>query len=111
MIVSRDDKVIIPLPQVIQITYRRRWHLIAFCRLRNDYRDFRADRITDLTVTDETFDDKRHPAVHTILRKLFADKNLHTAVIRFHKDAPYGIIKKKCFFGFVNQTEYEDGLK
>jgi predicted DNA-binding transcriptional regulator YafY len=87
------------------------WHLIAFCRLRNDYRDFRADRIMDLTVTDETFDDQRHPAVYTILRRLFADKNLHTAIIRFHKDTPYGIIKKKCFFGFVSQTEQDDWVE
>lgn len=84
------------------------WHLIAYCRLRDDYRNFRADRITGLTVTDDTFDDKRHPAVHTILRRLFADKNLYTAVIRFRRDSAYDIIKKKCFFGFVSQTE-QDG--
>src|SRR5205809_2114155 len=28
------------------------WHLIAFCRLRNDYRNFRTDRIEKLTCTD-----------------------------------------------------------
>jgi predicted DNA-binding transcriptional regulator YafY len=34
------------------------WLLIAYCRLRKDYRMFRLDRITELTVLDETF--KQH---------------------------------------------------
>lgn len=35
--------------------YSSHWHLIAYCRLREDYRDFRTDRIVSLTVRDETF--------------------------------------------------------
>lgn len=33
--------------------YAFNWHLIAFCRERNDYRDFRLDRIKRLSVMDE----------------------------------------------------------
>ena len=29
------------------------WYLIAFCRLRNDYRNFRTDKIEKLIFTDE----------------------------------------------------------
>jgi Predicted transcriptional regulator len=32
------------------------WLLIAFCRLRNEYRSFRLDRIKHLSVLDETFE-------------------------------------------------------
>jgi predicted DNA-binding transcriptional regulator YafY len=35
--------------------YLDRWHLVAWCRLRSDYRDFRTDRIAELKVLGETF--------------------------------------------------------
>jgi predicted DNA-binding transcriptional regulator YafY len=37
------------------VHYLKRWHLIAWCRLRGDYRDFRIDRMRDLTVLAESF--------------------------------------------------------
>ena len=33
------------------IYYARYWHLIGFCRIRNDYRDFRLDKIEKLVTT------------------------------------------------------------
>ncbi|MCW5557631.1 MAG: YafY family transcriptional regulator, partial [Verrucomicrobiae bacterium] len=35
--------------------YLERWHLIGWCRLRRDYRDFRTDRMEDLVLGRETF--------------------------------------------------------
>lgn len=35
--------------------YSRQWHLIAWCRLRQEIRDFRLDRMQQWEVTDETF--------------------------------------------------------
>ncbi|MEN6454295.1 MAG: YafY family protein [Prolixibacteraceae bacterium] len=40
--------------------YDARWHLIAWCRLRQGYRDFRLDRVESLLLSDETFTDKKH---------------------------------------------------
>ncbi|MFH6989671.1 helix-turn-helix transcriptional regulator [Flavobacterium collinsii] len=37
-------------------TFEENWLLIAFCRLRNDYRAFRLDRIVGLMVQEETFE-------------------------------------------------------
>jgi len=37
------------------VHYLGRWHLIAWCRLRGDYRDFRADRLRDLDVLPEKY--------------------------------------------------------
>ena len=45
----------------IGIFYKEsRWHLVAFCLMRNDYRDFRVDRIDQILVSDKTFNSK-HP--------------------------------------------------
>jgi len=46
------DRAVEPLGLVY---YLDRWHLIAWCRLREDYRDFRADRIAQAKVLRETF--------------------------------------------------------
>jgi predicted DNA-binding transcriptional regulator YafY len=37
------------------VFYLGRWHLIAWCRLRQDYRDFRTDRIQNLQLQAELF--------------------------------------------------------
>lgn len=36
--------------------YARQWHLIAYCRMRQDFRDFRLDRISRWEVTTDSFD-------------------------------------------------------
>ena len=46
------QRVIEPLGVVF---YARRWHLVAWCRLREDMRDFRLDRLRDWEVLAETF--------------------------------------------------------
>ncbi len=65
----------IPASQVVRIIYRaaesgettsreiepiglylsQHWHVIAFCRLRQNFRDFRLDRIQDLVLRNETY--------------------------------------------------------
>jgi len=37
------------------IHYLARWHLIAWCRSKKDYRDFRADRMSNFVMTEEKF--------------------------------------------------------
>ena len=44
------------------------WHLIAFCKLRNDYRNFRTDRIEKLIVTEEPVS-KTHPPLQDFINK------------------------------------------
>src|SRR5690606_2303358 len=38
--------------------YSAAWHMIAWCKLRSGYRDFRADRIKSLTSTGQKFDSR-----------------------------------------------------
>ena len=39
--------------------YSVAWHLIAWCRLRNGFRDFRCDRIANMKVTEDIFSPRR----------------------------------------------------
>lgn len=80
------------------------WHLIAFCQLRNDYRDFRVDRISKIAVTTHTFK-KRHPALKTYLKQLTPEKPVHPVVINVEKDSVKYITDQKYYNGFVSQKE------
>ena len=80
------------------------WHLIAYCRLRGDYRDFRIDRILGLQATDEHFLDQ-HPSLTEYLDTLSKQKSLVKAVIRMKKDVCRYIEQDKLYYGVVMETE------
>lgn len=52
--------------------YSLNWHLIAWCHLRQEYRDFRTSRIQSLRLTMEPFRIKTHIALNDYLRDLEA---------------------------------------
>lgn len=86
------------------------WYSIAFCRLRNDYRDFRTDRIANLILTNERFDD-RHPLLKEYLEQRYRDRNLQTIVIRVDKDIAKYISESKYYNGFVSEVAKDDQIE
>lgn len=49
------NSVINRIIEPIGLYLSQHWHVVAFCRLRNDFRDFRLDRIKDTMVSSDTF--------------------------------------------------------
>lgn len=86
------------------------WHLIAYCRLRKDYRDFRIDRIKGMRETNEVFD-KAHPTLKAYLQQVSKEMDLHTVVIRVNKDAVPYLDDQKYYSGFVSQKEAGDKME
>lgn len=80
------------------------WHMIAYCRLRGDYRDFRIDRISALRATEEHFLDQ-HPSLTEYLDILSKQKRLVKAVIRMKKEVCRYIEQDKLYYGVVMETE------
>ena len=80
------------------------WYLIAFCQMRNDYRNFRTDKITQLTITSET-NSKTHPPLQSFINQMSADREVHKVVI----DVEPGIVKylgeQKYYNGFVKEEK------
>lgn len=81
------------------------WHLIAFCRLRKDYRDFRIDRIKSLTILELGFD----KTVHMSLRD-YLDQNRNPDMpievkVLFSKEVARYIQERKYYLGFVEEKE------
>ncbi|HEY0245544.1 MAG TPA: YafY family protein [Mucilaginibacter sp.] len=80
------------------------WHLIAYCRLRDDYRDFRIDRIRDLAVTSQTFT-SQHPTLKAYIAQTAKEKHLETVVIKVEKAIYDHLSRQKYYSGFVSEKE------
>jgi predicted DNA-binding transcriptional regulator YafY len=83
------------------------WHIIAFCRLRNDYRDFRTDRISHISQINEWFD-KEHPSLRVYLKQLSKEQKLETVVMQVDKKILRHFGDQAFYNGFVSQKETKD---
>ena len=80
--------------------YYSSWHLIAYCRLRKDYRDFRLDRVTGLKVLPERFLRIRHPGITEYMEKLMRGTELTTMVLK----VPQAMLR------YMQESKYTMGL-
>lgn len=89
--------------------YGGKWHLLAYCRLRKDYRDFRIDRIKHLTIGTELFQNN-HPPVNELIWR-FADNSSNIRVVlRFPKFLYNQLSEYKYYYGFIDEIVEEDGF-
>lgn len=80
------------------------WYLIAFCRLRNDYRNFRTDKINTLVITDEKIK-KTHPPLERFINLLASQKQLQEVIIDVEKDIIKFFGEQKYYNGFVKEED------
>lgn len=83
------------------------WHAIAFCRLRMDYRDFRADRIQSIQTTDEQYNTE-HPSLKTYLEKIMQQQQLEKIILEVDKEAAKYLQAQKLYYGFVSEHAVEN---
>lgn len=93
------------------VYYSNHWHLIAFCHLRQGFRDFRTDRIQKLKITEQTFDRSRHPDHQDFLNHSMFGSESKEAVLVFHKDVARFLGEQKYQHGFVKEVETDEGLE
>jgi predicted DNA-binding transcriptional regulator YafY len=85
------------------IYYDDRWHLIAWCRVRKDYRDFRTDRIGNIFALPERFEGHDDFSVKNFLEAWDEPHDRVQGIIqtdakaaeRFRKEAPFTILGEK----------------
>jgi predicted DNA-binding transcriptional regulator YafY len=83
--------------------YGDRWHLIAWCRVRQDYRDFRTDRIQAIGSSSEQFGPHEDFSLNDFLRRWEDTAPSVTGSIRvdpfaaerLRKEAPFKIIREE----------------
>jgi predicted DNA-binding transcriptional regulator YafY len=84
--------------------YSMNWHLIAFCRLRKDYRDFRLDRIKNLIINEQRFEKReREPMQEYFFNKLMKNNELIPVTIRFDPSIVSEIQHTRYYYGFVDE--------
>ncbi|MBN2613305.1 MAG: YafY family transcriptional regulator [Bacteroidales bacterium] len=87
------------------------WHMFGYCRLRNDYRDFRLDRIKELRTTTEQFKPGKRMQMHDFLNGLYQLNNLEHVVLRFKKSVLGFVEKTRYYYGFVDEKDLGDSLE
>jgi predicted DNA-binding transcriptional regulator YafY len=86
------------------------WYMIAYCRLRNDYRSFRADRISYINITENHFH-KLHPSLKSFLNKINKEQEMLTIVIQVDKTVLKYFGEQKFYNGFVSQKAVGDKME
>lgn len=88
--------------------YSSAWHLIAWCRLRNDYRDFRADRIRNLVNTEKAVENRNLLTLQEYMKSMGQmHEGLIKATIYFDKAS----LKGRQIYGFFSQEDQGDRIK
>lgn len=91
--------------------YAAAWHLLAYCRLRSDYRDFRVDRIHSITATQSNFDTARHGDLKDLIERMVYSTDVKPACVRFEPAAARFARDQKYYFGFVEQKELDGQIE
>lgn len=87
--------------------YGNAWHLLGWCRLRKDYRDFRTDRIKSLTILDEVFENKSSTPFEDYFEQILQPKDVQKVVARFKNEAMRYMGEQKYYFGCVDEKRGE----
>lgn len=92
--------------------YSAAWHLIAWCRLRNGFRDFRCDRIRELKVTDQTFMPRSISTMQEYFNSLQqANVEMQSVTVLFDRKESRYIANSKHYFGFVSEEEVDGQVR
>jgi len=91
--------------------YSWHWHLIAWCRLRNDYRDFRLDRVSSFTPLSEQFARHSRLTLQQYLAEQPGREELQEVELFFGPQAARFVGEQRYMFGFIDEERQETGVK
>ncbi len=88
---------------------QQHWHLVAYCRLRQDFRDFRFDRIEHLELREEIFTPRPETLQSYWSAQEARRQELAVALVRFQPEAVRNIQDTKHQYGWVREELLPDG--
>jgi len=92
--------------------YSASWHLIAWCKMRKDYRDFRADQIKTLCNTEKKFENQNLLTLQDYFQSLTkVNKDVAKIVVTFDRSVMRFVNQQKYYFGFISETEQDDKMR
>ena len=91
------------------VYYADNWHLIAFCRLRRDVRDFRTDRICRLQLQNELFSGHADFSLKRYLQAAAHEGKFEAAQVRFKPQA-MDRVRREWFCRLVEEKAETEGV-
>jgi predicted DNA-binding transcriptional regulator YafY len=88
--------------------YGMTWHLIGWCCLRKEYRDFRADRIRDLVETGHAFEKDAHITLKEYFQTMSKDRGSLTRVVAVFRKSG---MRNRQLYGAISQTDLGDSIR
>ena len=85
--------------------YYQKWHLIAWCRKREAYRDFRIDRIEKMSLLETHYHQSERLSLKEYLKQMKSDQNPMEASIEFAKRAVPYISDVRWEMGYTGREE------
>jgi len=85
------------------------WYVMAWCRLRKDYRTFNLSRIQTLIPVDDGFE-KKHPSLKVLLEQLCQDDIVFHVKVKVEKSALKNMGMTRYIFGLTDETESGDHI-
>lgn len=88
--------------------YHRRWHLFAWCRLREEYRDFRLDRIQNLNILDENYKGKQHISLEEFIRQMNVITGEPNISLLVKNENIRAVSDSKYWYGFIGDEAADE---
>ena len=91
------------------IYYSENWRIIAYCKLRKDFREFRLNRINNLKILNKNFD-KREFSLSNFVSKEYNIKDPIEIKVFFDKKTAR-LVKEKYSQGLIYEKESKNGVE
>lgn len=93
------------------VYYGDAWHIIAYCQLRKDYRDFRLDRMSKLEVTSQRYHLRDRLSLEQYLDQQSQTTDATLAKVLFHTSVVRFIQQDRYRYGFVQEKTTDKGVE
>lgn len=93
---------------IVLCFYSMNWHLIAYCRLREEFRDFRIDRIKKISITNEKCPKREIQNAMQFFSRLENKEDLKEVILKVDKKTSAHLSTSKYYYGFISEVEYDD---
>jgi predicted DNA-binding transcriptional regulator YafY len=108
--IERNETTIRKLEPVGIYYMGSHWYLVAFCQMRNDYRNFRTDKIQNLKITSEAIS-KTHPPLQSFMNQMSNERQVQQVIIEVETDVVKYLGEQKYYNGFVKEENIGDHVR
>lgn len=96
---------------VFLCNYSQEWHVIAWCHLRNEYRDFRIDRMLQAEVTPKPFLKQHQLTIDDYFSNWYKQSNLYEIQIEVNAELGSIICKSKYWYGYISEQSCNNQIQ